>query len=204
MAAPPPPGVTPGMPQNFVPGMPPHFAMPGGRPPLIPVPPAMMMGMPGCKLSSHFVCLCPSLFFLFLCSTSTITASSHSRGRNTTIVSDYHSLNLSLSLQGNGNNDGSRNAGPSQGESVCVAIRVIIFSSQPVSISEMKGATTVFVGNITDKATDTLMKQILLVCATVLLHTPYCVLTEMWAHLSTGSVCKMQLASCKVPDCLTS
>ena len=36
-------------------------------------------------------------------------------------------------------------------------------SLQPVSISEMKGATTVFVGNITDKATDTLMKQILLV-----------------------------------------
>ena len=48
------------------------------------------------------------------------------------------------------------------------------FSLQPVSISEMKGATTVFVGNITDKATDTLMKQILLV---ILLHSlnGYCI-----------------------------
>ncbi|XP_011410501.2 PREDICTED: RNA-binding protein 25-like [Amphimedon queenslandica] len=35
---------------------------------------------------------------------------------------------------------------------------------KPISVSEMKVATTVFVGNITDKATDSLVRQILLRC----------------------------------------
>ena len=45
---------------------------------------------------------------------------------------------------------------------VCIR-NSVVFPQNNVSASEIKVATTVFVGNISDKATDTLIRQILLV-----------------------------------------
>jgi len=46
-----------------------------------------------------------------------------------------------------------------------------------ISAADMKVATTVFVGNISDKATDTLVRQILLVSSFANFDTRICVLT---------------------------
>ena len=87
MAVPPPPLGPPGLAvpqQSLLQGAPP-FPMAGTRPPLIPVPPPMMMGIPACQQATMFLCHNFLLMTLFrLHSASAHAATYHPRGTQDT------------------------------------------------------------------------------------------------------------------------
>ena len=73
---------------------------------------------------------------------------------------------------------------------------VLICSFQPVSVADMKVATTVFVGNITEKATDSLVRQILLVSSISYyndLLTPPILALWLYCWLETSSKCYREI-----------